>query len=131
MADPVKGCSDSKTLISESRTCRVDICEKECITYNPPKQCIFLQSFSSSNSKIRYETERACFTFKAMICLIVAAVVLLLYILLVYLGCKHVHLSSCILHCTQCIVESDNIKLTTSPTNGDYQLIDDNTSKIC
>ena len=107
---PDLGCSNSNPLIFESRTCIVDICKKECVTRDPPKQCIFLQSNRKSNSEIKYETERAYFTYMGMIYTVTTTGALLCcFLVLLLLVC----LSYC---CARC-----NIKHSNRPPNPAYR----------
>ena len=93
---PDQGCSNP--LISKSRTCIVDICKKECVTRDPPKQCIFLQSNMKSNSEIKYETERAHFTYMGMIYTVTTTGALLC--------CFLVLLLVCLSYCAQCHIKN-------------------------
>ena len=109
----VEGCSDSYPLTYESRTCKVDICKKECVTYDPPKQCIFLQSNTDNNIRIQYEDMSATFTFKIMIYLTGMIFVLLLGVIPVIVLCyKHLYLPCC----GQCCVKDNSSR---------YKLMDD------
>ena len=65
--DLVEGCSNLNPLTYESRMCIVDICQKKCITRDPPKQCIFLQSNITDNIRIQYEDESATFTYNSVL----------------------------------------------------------------
>ena len=111
---PDLGCSNP--LISESRTCIVDICKKECVTRDAPKQCIFLQSNSKSNSEIKYETKRAYFTYMGMIYTVTTTVALLCCFLVPLLMCLSYS-------CAQCHIKNSN--LPPSPPYRNYESMND------